>query len=193
MTDERHPRSFDFDAERFEELIVYIAQKCTDDPTFGAVKLNKILYYSDFDAYRHMRQPISGATYRKLQAGPAPKELQRSRDKLIEEGRLILENRPYFNRLQKRLALAPGAQANAELFTAREREIVDEVIQFFWGKSAREVSDYSHREPGWKFAEEFENIPYETAWLSGDPIDQETEETAQRIGRDFLESRRRKV
>jgi hypothetical protein len=30
--------------ERLQELILYIAEKCEEDPTFGATKLNKILY-----------------------------------------------------------------------------------------------------------------------------------------------------
>ena len=179
-------RQFDFDAEKFKELIVYVAERCADDPSFGAVKLNKILYYADFDAYRLLNQPISGATYRKLSEGPAPKELVKSRDELIEQGRIELEERPYFNRTQKRIVLTLGEAANPEMFSVDERQVVDQVIQFFWGKSAREVSDYSHREPGWLAAGEREPIPYETAGLSPEPIDQETEEYALRLAQEYI-------
>ncbi len=142
-------RAFGFDADKFKEMIVYVAERCKGDPAFGAMKLNKILHYADFDAYRLLGQPISGATYRKLSEGPAPKEFLEARDELIEQGRLTLEERGYFNRVQKRLRLANGEAANPEAFTPEERQIVMEVIEFFEGKSARKVSEYSHREPGW--------------------------------------------
>jgi len=38
----------EIDERKFKELILYVADKCSDDPDFGAVKLNKILFYSDF-------------------------------------------------------------------------------------------------------------------------------------------------
>ncbi len=41
-----------FDMERFKELMVFVADTCIGDPTFLAVKLNKILYFADFMAYR---------------------------------------------------------------------------------------------------------------------------------------------
>ena len=190
MSREPRLRTFEFDAEKLKELIVYVVDRCQEDPSFGAVKLNKILYYADFDAYRLLGQPITGATYRKLQAGPAPKQLLSARDELIQEGRLWLDSRQYFNRIQKRLLLVEGESPNSELFAPEERQVIDSVIEFLWPMSAREASDYSHREPGWMLAGEREEIPYESAFLSADPIDQETEETGIRIGREFLASRR---
>ena len=184
-------RQFDFDADKFKELIVYTADRCAADPSFGAVKLNKILYYADFDAYRLLGQPISGATYRKLQAGPAPKELLAARDELIQEGRLRPESRQYFNRVQKRLVLPDGAAPVIEMFSAEERAIIDSVIEFLRPMSAREASDYSHREPGWAAAKDREVIPYESAGLSADPWDQETEEHVYELALRFLRNRGR--
>lgn len=186
MTRKPRLRQFDFNADKFKELIVYVAERCADDPSFGAVKLNKILYYADFDAYRELGEPISGATYRKLSEGPAPKELLKARNELIEHGRVTLEERTFFNRAQKRLVLTQGEVSNPELFSIGQRQVVDQVIQFFWGKSAREVSDYSHREPGWIAASDREQIPYETAGMSPDPIDQETEEFALNRAREYV-------
>ena len=190
MSREPRLRSFDFDLERFKELIVYIVERAELDPSFGAVKLNKILYYSDFDAYRLLGEPITGATYRKLQAGPAPKELLFARDELIEEGRVRPESRRYFNRVQKRLSLAEGVTSDIEMFSPDERAIIDSVIDFLRPMSARQASDYSHREPGWVLAADGDVIPYESAFLSADPIDQETEELGVQIGKELLALRR---
>ena len=182
-------RRFDFDADKFKELIVYAAERSVDDQSFGAVKLNKILYYSDFDAYRLLGHPISGATYRKLQAGPAPKQLLAAREELIQEGRLRSESRQYFNRVQKRLVPVAGASAMIEMFSSEEREVIDSVIDFLRPMSAREASDYSHREPGWVLAGDREVIPYESAGLSADPWDQETEEHVFEFAVRFLRDR----
>ena len=182
-------KQFEFDPEKFKELIVYVAAKAQDDPAFGAIKLNKILYYADFAAYRQLGAPITGAAYFKLREGPAPRQLLAARDELVDEGRLRIEERRHFAYLQKRLAPSPGCAPDPEFLRPEERELVDQVIEFFWGKSAREVSDYSHREPGWILAEDRADIPYESAWLSGDPIDQETEEAARRIGAELLAGR----
>ena len=193
MKREPRLRKFEFDADKFKELIVYIAENSADDPAFGAVKLNKILYYSDFDAYRLLGEPITGATYRKLQAGPAPKELLAARDELIEENRVRTESRPYFNRIQKRLVVLDGGASNIEMFSPGEREIIDSVIEFLGPMSAREASDYSHREPGWLLAGEREEIPYESAGLSAEAWDQETEEYALSVALRFLEERRQQA
>lgn len=171
---------FEFDAARFKELIVYITDMCRDDATFGSVKLNKILYFADFMAYRVLGQPITGARYFKLAEGPAPRQLLAARQVLFDEGRLDIELRPYFNGVQKR-PIVIGDGPNAGMFDDHETAIVRSIVEYFWGKSEREVSDFSHLQPGWILAEDRADIPYETAWLSADPIDQFDEAIGQEM------------
>ena len=178
-----HPKKFRFDSGKFRELVVYVAKQSDDDPRFGAVKLNKILYYSDFAAYRQLGRPITGATYRKLSEGPAPAQLLAARRELIESGDASVEERPYFTGVQQRLVIKDRRNPDLEAFAPGELEIVDSVIEFFEGKTAREVSDFSHREPGWIIAGDREAIPYETAWLSSEPISQEAEEEGIKLAR----------
>ena len=52
---------------RMAELIVYIADLCQEDPTFGATKLNKILFYADFASYAKYGRPITGQEYQRLE------------------------------------------------------------------------------------------------------------------------------
>ena len=47
--------------ERLGELILYVASKCTEDQLFGATKLNKILWRSDFRAYAKHGEPITAS------------------------------------------------------------------------------------------------------------------------------------
>jgi hypothetical protein len=48
---------FRFDKEKFKELVLYLAEKCETDPSFGVTKLNKLLYYCDFVAYSELGKP----------------------------------------------------------------------------------------------------------------------------------------
>ena len=176
---------FEFDKTRFKELIVLISELCADDPTYGSVKLNKILYFADFMAYRELGQPITGATYFKLQEGPAPRQLLSARRELLEDGRIKLELRPYFNGVQKRPVVA-GDGPRVGMFADQEIAFVQSLVEFFWGKAEREVSDFSSLQPGWILADDRADIPYETAWLSSDPVDQTDEAIAQQMADDLV-------
>ena len=63
------------DDEKFKELVLYIARKSECDPRFGATKLNKLLFFSDFLAFKRLGSPITGQTYFKLDHGPAPRRM----------------------------------------------------------------------------------------------------------------------
>lgn len=165
-----------WDETKFRELVLYIAEKSRSDPRFGAVKLNKILFYGDFTAYLELGQPITGAAYRKLSEGPAPVEMLTQRGILLDSGAAKVEFRRYFSGVQQRIV--PLRPAQREVFMPRELEIVDQVIEGMWHMTAREASDFSHQELGWQAAQSGEEIPYPTAWLSPGPVSQEAEEYA---------------
>ena len=168
-----------FDEAKFRELILYISEKSADDPRFGAVKLNKILYFSEFEAFRRLGQSITGATYRKLSEGPAPREMLPQREVMLDLGDIAIEHRPYFAGIQQRIVPLRGAKT--DLISHAELAVVDETIEALWHMTAREASDFSHRELGWIAAAPSEDIPYETAWLSSEPLPQEVEEYALRV------------
>ena len=49
---------------KLRELILYVAERCENDPDFGALKLNKILFNADFIAYALTGKAITGASIR---------------------------------------------------------------------------------------------------------------------------------
>jgi uncharacterized phage-associated protein len=163
-----------FEPRKFSELVLYVAHRSEDDPRFGAVKLNKILYYADFNTYRRLGHPITGAEYQKLNEGPAPREMLSMRRTMLDSQLISIEFRPYFNGVQQRIVAL--REPDTSVFLPGELEIVDETISALWNMSARQASDLSHTEIGWKAAQRGEAIPYQTAWLSSDPIPQEAEE-----------------
>jgi len=153
--------------ERLRELILYISEKCADDPTFGATKLNKILYFSDFFSYLTRGKPITGTEYMRLGMGPVPRRLLPIRHQLEEAGYLAVRKEPFYRREQHRTI--PLRDADLSLFDASDIAFVDEMIRIFWGKTAREISELSH-DTGWRMVGDKENIPYEAAYLSDEGL-----------------------
>jgi hypothetical protein len=152
------------DEEKLSELILYVADKLSSDPTGGATKINKILFFAEFAAVRSRGFPITGVEYRKLENGPAPRRLLPIRKRLIEEGSVVPATDDYFGRTIHRLV--PRRNFDKTLFDDDELRIVDQVIEAMWGMTARQVSDLSHDEKGWQMVEEGETIPYSSAFLS---------------------------
>ena len=172
------------DEAKLAELILYVSQKCASDPTFGSVKLNKILYFSDFIAFGSWGEPITGVEYQHLMKGPAPRRLVPVRDELIARSELVLQ----------RIALASGnfqqkpvnlREANLDEFTAKEICLVDKVIDALWGLGADDTSDLSHRYVGWKMTKENENIPYGSIFISDEPLTEAEIIRGQQLAREF--------
>ena len=168
-----------FNEEKFRELVLYIALRSDDDKRFGAIKLNKILFYSDFNAYRELGEPITGAAYQHLGEGPAPRELLPVRKKMMDGDELKIEPRLYFGKVQNRII--PLRPPNLNLFTIAEIRIVEEVINTFWELSGTELSKRSHEEYGWRLTDDNETIPYAAALFSEEPLTQEQIERGQEV------------
>ena len=153
-----------YNPTKFQELVLYIAQMSETDLRFGSTKLNKLLFYSDFGAYRVLGQPITGATYFHLPAGPAPRQFLDARTALIREESVKLEKRRYYAGIQERIV--PLRVCDTSVFSGDEIEIVDQVIDDFWTFNAARISDYSHREWGWMVTDDNDDIPYPLAWVT---------------------------
>lgn len=159
--------NFTFDVpkgkQRFRELIVYASQRSVDDPHFGATKLNKILFYSDFRAFGRLGEPITGFAYFALPEGPAPYLLRPVRRELELEGAIAIEQKPIGNYSQTRTVARRAAYL--DLFTQAELAIVDEVIEELRPKTAAEVSAQSHG-IAWRTCLMEGYIPYEAVFYS---------------------------
>jgi hypothetical protein len=155
--------------EKFRELILYISQKCATDPRFGAVKLNKILFFSDFLSYAKTGDPITFFEYQRLPNGPAPRRLIPVRSKMLEERILgIQEVRLRSGKTQKRTVNL--RLPNLKIFTGEEIELVDSVIEALADADAETASELSHQMVGWQIVADGETIPYGTIFLSNEPL-----------------------
>jgi hypothetical protein len=106
-------------------------------------------------------------SYKKLPFGPAPAAYARIQDEMLRDRMIRIVRRQVYD--QSRQRVLPLQDPDYELFTAREISIVDGWIRFFWNKTAKEVSEYSHGK-AWALAGESELIPYEAVFISDAPI-----------------------
>ena len=165
------------------ELILYIAERSKNDLAFGAIKLNKLLWWADFLSYARDGEPITGVEYRKLAKGPAPVLLEAVRNGLVREKAAKIVERKYYSHVQ--LRVVPLRDADTSLFTTEQLELVDGLIDEHWGQSAAEVSEESHGK-AWRVRKINDLIPYESVFLSDAPTTradiERTHELAERFG-----------
>lgn len=153
---------------KFRELLLYVASRLAGDPSHGSIKLNKVLFFSDFLHYAAHGVPITGAQYVKHPLGPAPRGLVRIQQDLID------------NKDAAMVILQSGAQAQKMLFPLREPDLslfvgtetaqVERVLADLADHTAKQVSDLSHDFPGWQFARNRHVIPYEAVFLCDAPV-----------------------
>ena len=153
-----------FDENKFTEMVLYVAERLRNDRTGGATKLNKVLYFADFAHTRKYGRPISGATYQRLEHGPAPRRLKPVRSRLLAEGAAKVVVEDFLGHDVHRLV--PLRAPDLSVFTDHELATVDGVLDDLRDLTGRQVSDLSHDEPGWKFAGDGESIPYEMAFAA---------------------------
>ena len=163
----------EFKEQKFKELILHIAKKCEGDKYYGATKLNKILFYSDFLAYKLFGQPITGADYFALPHGPAPRLMVPIKEEMSSDN-YIVENRRYSQ--HRIIALR---DPNYDDFSAKEIALVDRLIDILRDSDAEFVSELSHLFLGWQAAmaegqktDERVSIPYETVFVKNPEINE---------------------
>jgi len=152
-----------FDMMKMEETIHFICSTCKPEDRLGAVKLNKILYYSDMTSFAETGKSITGATYAKRQNGPVPKQVTEAIDNLRRAGRLETRNVSVFEHVRRQFD-ARGA-TDVSIFHADEIARVGDMITAVCEHTANEISEISHTLV-WRVADMGEDLPYESYFVS---------------------------
>lgn len=159
----------EFDGAKFKELVLYLAQASAEDEGFGMVKLNKLLYRSDFEAFRLLGRSMTGATYEKQEYGPVARELPLALDQLAERG-YIMWLRPMAGPYVRKVPSAIEAP-DRSLFTTEEFQIVDTALSELGAHGGKSVSEWSHEtSAGWRVKQIGEAIPYSSAVINLKPL-----------------------
>jgi uncharacterized phage-associated protein len=167
------------DMRRLEEAILFICTTCRQEDQLGAVKLNKVLYYSDMINYAKTGKSITGAAYVKRQRGPVPKEVMEAIGNLKLAKRLETHEVSIFAKTRREFEALD--EPELKILEHHELRLINDMIGFVCGYNAQEISDISHTVV-WEVADIGEDLPYESFLISylGD-VDEDDLKLAQQI------------
>ena len=151
---------------KFREVFLYILKQVGSKPNIGELVLYKLLYFIDFDYYEKYEEQLIGATYIKNHFGPTPKEFA----KLVQEmaGKDIVKVKTeYFKYPQTKYL--PRREPDLSKLSARELEMIDQVIKRLSDMNATEISEYSHNDVPWLTTEDGKVIDYEAVFYRTSP------------------------
>ena len=151
----------EFDIEKFKQLLLYILQKCGGKPNVGETVLYKLLYFCDFDYFEVYEKPLSGMPYKRLQFGPVPNQSIYNPiiNEMVKKGEIQIINRPYAGDTIQTKYVA-FVSPNIDVFTPKELETIDRVINRLSDMSARQIEDHVHHDAPWETHKDGEIIDY---------------------------------
>ena len=154
-----------FRASKFKELMLYVAEKSVEDVTFDAIKLNKILFFSDFLHFGLAHSSITSATYRREADGPAATQLPAMAKELEQShcGHFVVE-------LTQRRLVA-DRPSNSSIFSDEERDLIDDVIKNLEDSDAPDASYLGYiSSRAWQISEKGGIIPYTAVFLANHKV-----------------------
>ncbi len=148
--------------KKFNEVLLYILNKVGAKPNVGQTVLYKLLYFIDFDYYEKYEEQIMGIQYIKNHHGPTPREFKYFVDKMIQKEEITEIKNKHFGYDQKKYL--PLREPDLSVLSAQEIKHIDEVLERFGDKSAKELSSISHEDVPWITAEDGHKIDYEAVF-----------------------------
>ena len=132
--------------DKFAEMVRFFAQELRPFKT----KLNKLLFYADFTAFKMQGQSISGMKYLAIERGPVPHRYESLFDYMVEHG-LIKQETVLFSQgyLGKSYYLPQSDRVGTSVLSEDELEALRAVALRLKDLTASEISELSHFEQAW--------------------------------------------
>ena len=144
----------------------------------GPTKLNKLLYYSDFEHYRLYGRPILGDRYLRMKQGPVPDTsysifCANFREKIDYSLKDAIEIRRETLFSFTRNTIHPKREPDLSVFSESEIKIMEEVAEKWSDATARKISNQTHLEEPWRETPEHEKIDYKLTLKQPNSISRE--------------------
>jgi hypothetical protein len=159
----------EFNSRKFKEMILYFSKRGLDEGlVIGSTKLNKLMAFSDFEAWADLGHPITGAEYQRLEHGPAARQMVPIINQMLADKEVRWKEKP--ENEWDDVLLPDQTKPNPDIFLPEELAIMDRVFDELRPYNAKATSDLSHeRLAGWRVLKDGETIPYETYVVSSNP------------------------
>ncbi len=145
---------------KLRAVVVHVIGRC-DSACLGAVKLHKVLYYSDMLMYLETGEAITGAVYKKRPFGPTCDPLLSVLSELSKEEIIRIDTVDYHGFQKKEFTALNDTDTNH--LSETEKAVLGEIVEFVCNNnSAKTISEFSH-DMVWDMVEFGEEIPYYNA------------------------------
>jgi len=134
------------DIDRLTEMVVYFSERLKPFTT----KLNKLLFYADFKAFKLTGQSMSGARYRAIDRGPVPNNFHSIFEYMANNGAIAIDHVEFPGGYEgEQFHPVPGRVFDPEMFTDQERKVLEKIADHFKNVSTVEAIEMSHKEKAW--------------------------------------------
>ena len=134
----------------FDRYSAAAAWFCTRLDGVLKTKMNKLMFYADFLAFKELGCAITGTAYRRLQYGPVPVDFGTLQDGMECEDLIAVDEGAYPNGTEfVILRVGPAAAELGIEFTHDELRVLECVADQFKSDGSKTISDRSHLEDAW--------------------------------------------
>jgi len=137
-------------SEKLSELIVYLGAH-PGVSNLGLTKLWKLIFFIDARAVRELGAPLTDSEFIKYEHGPVPSRGEKHLRHLLKKGDVTTSPRIVADKTLNEVKSA--RPADLSVFSADETALIDAVCAELGRKSAVALSELSHREPSWHYAD----------------------------------------
>jgi len=161
-----------YNVEKFINATLFFAEKVSD---LGITKLNKLLYYSDFEHYRLYGRSILGDDYMKMERGPVPRSSYNLfnanfKDDIDSSLKQAIEVKPKIVIDFWRKCIHAKQKPDLSIFSESEIKVLEDIALNFKESLGTTLSRKSHDEKPWKETQENEIIDYKLGLDQPDSI-----------------------
>ena len=144
-----------FDYDKFCAMVLFFAHKNSE---LLKTKLMKLLNYSDMIFYKENGISISGARYIHLPYGPVPENFDILFGTMAADHIAHIE--VFYENGYEKHQVIPECAFPDGVLSAKESDVLERIYEKFANFGSVEISDYSHREKGYRSTKKGEIISY---------------------------------
>lgn len=148
--------------EKFKQVFLYVLKKVGAKPNVGQTVLYKLLYFIDFDYYEMFEEQLMGLEYIKNHYGPTPVDFAKLTKEMEDNGEIEELKTTYFQREQTKYL--PVKEPDLSILSAKELDYINKVLEKHSDKSAKELSDFTHKDIPWISAEDKTIMEYDAVF-----------------------------
>lgn len=144
-----------FDYEKFCAMVLFFAHK---NDELLKTKLMKLLNYSDMVFYKENGISMSGLKYAHLPYGPVPDNFDMLLGKMAADH--IAHIDVFYDGAYEKHQIVPECDIPEGILSDTEIEMLERIYEKFKDFGSSEISDYSHKEKGYRSTKKGEIISY---------------------------------